>query len=614
MVEIANIKDQLELDRVERWASRSSPAATSADYLCAVARGLIQFVCVRRPSAASTARSPPGASRSTPARCMYRRDPALHRGRRDRAHDADVRPLGEQAAPRVAQAHLAAALRGPGPPPPGGRKARCAADAGLYQQRAHRHRPVPDQGDQGQEEDREPRVGAPQAGAPRDRPVAPAAVPQDARHPGLRRLGDHGRRAPRFAARRGGQDGPGARRAQEVVEQELHGDRRGRRALRRAGQPPAPRPHAEEEQAAGLSRPPHRPRGDLLARGRQELPHRPRGEPGQPRGSGRRGLRQGQGAAHGVHQRGLPQAVEADRGVAGRPATGRPAWPGRPGRRGLVGGAGLGSGVRAGLGARDPAADQQLVLAEGRRLQHLALDEGLDLLADVLFVEPDVAGGPRRELVDVEARASKGVAAELGGELVERVHDKVLAVAAEGALQQLVGPAQPVRQQLDDLAGKVGVLFQRGIEEGVVEHQHLGGADGGRRGGAGLFVDDGHLAEDVAPGERDQGLGRRSRHGLGDLHLAVDDDEHLLARLALAKDHGAGREVPHVLAVNILADAHAYPPMTALTSETSTSWTRVRQISSCRTNRSPPPRLFLSRPMASSRAAGSRPSTRVRNP
>jgi len=80
------------------------------NYLCAVSKGLIHYVC-RRDKETSYSSPPPTGSRSTPGRHVSG-EAAVHRGGGDRSHLADVRP-GRFASHRGAsEKNLARSLRG----------------------------------------------------------------------------------------------------------------------------------------------------------------------------------------------------------------------------------------------------------------------------------------------------------------------------------------------------------------------------------------------------------------------------------------------------------------------------------------------------------------------
>ena len=115
------------------WACPSPRAATPPPTSAPSPRGLIQFVCAR--TGRGIYRDPHrGAHPDPPLLGDVPRGPGLHRGRGDRAHLADVRPLRLAAEAEVAAADLLPALRGAGPGPAGGEGDGEEGDpAGLHQ-------------------------------------------------------------------------------------------------------------------------------------------------------------------------------------------------------------------------------------------------------------------------------------------------------------------------------------------------------------------------------------------------------------------------------------------------------------------------------------------------
>src|SRR5439155_1170462 len=77
------------------------------------------------------------------------------------------------------------------------------------------------------------------------------------------------------------------------------------------------------------------------------------------------------------------------------------------------------------------------------------------------------------------------------------------------------------------------------LERAAVEHEQPRVLEHVRGRGARLVIEDGHLAEELARAE-DRERATAGRQGLRDAHAPRLDDEHVLPRLALLKEHGAG--------------------------------------------------------------------------
>jgi hypothetical protein len=104
-----------------------------------------------------------------------------------------------------------------------------------------------------------------------------------------------------------------------------------------------------------------------------------------------------------------------------------------------------------------------------------------------------------------------------------------------------VGVGEAIGQLLNHPHRDLAVAANHPLEGLGVDHQQPRVVLDGGRGAAGLVGDDRHLAEEFAGPQQRQHL-LDVAHLLGDRHLPRLENEHLLARLALAEQHRALRQ------------------------------------------------------------------------
>ena len=287
MNEIANIKGQLE----EIVSGLGVPIGSGGpwdDYLCAISRGLIQFVCER--TGQGDLSKPHGGQDPDPSGLAHvPREPALYRCGRGRAHLAHVRALGFAAAKADAVGNISppdAGLR-EGRPPHAGERDR--EEAGFHESDQDRRGDFPDQGHQGRPEAGDHGMGEAAQRAPAARSREPPAVQEHLGQHHLGRQGDLlrdealGDPDTRPLPSHGGRGVGGL-----AVRKDLHVLPGRPRAVRVPSPPPLPLPDQEHVQAPGVSHALHRLEGQLLVQGGEEPSHRAPGDPGEPRADCRR--------------------------------------------------------------------------------------------------------------------------------------------------------------------------------------------------------------------------------------------------------------------------------------------------------------------------------------
>src|SRR3954469_6689006 len=132
--------------------------------------------------------------------------------------------------------------------------------------------------------------------------------------------------------------------------------------------------------------------------------------------------------------------------------------------------------------------------------------------------------------------------AALVGGLQQMVDHAAVGVAHEEIFNLLVRLLQPVGELLDQSHRDLHVAADHRLEGARVDDQELGVLVDGRARGARLVVQDAHLTEEFPPAQGGEDL-LVPAHRLGGVHLAGLDDVHLLAGLALAKEHLAALEL-----------------------------------------------------------------------
>ena len=167
MNEIINIEGQLQ-EIVSKMGVPIGSGGAWDDYLCAISRGLIQFVCER--TGRGIYRSLTADKGEIHPACHVPGKPAFSSWRGDRAHEPDVRPLGLPASPPASGrdfSHSHAGLREEACRSPGKRKEKTRD---FTTQMKIGQENVPHPHDQGRPQDRDHGMGEAAPGSPAARP------------------------------------------------------------------------------------------------------------------------------------------------------------------------------------------------------------------------------------------------------------------------------------------------------------------------------------------------------------------------------------------------------------------------------------------------------------